>query len=196
MTHKCQKIRLKKLMNTKKLKNIKALLVDVDGIMTDGRLWMESPGQWRRTFNIYDGFGIKRLLANGYIVGIITGSNSEDIRERAKRLGVDHLYEGAEEKLPCYEDFLKRTGLTDEDIAYIGDDLPDVPILERVAFSASVPGAVPEAKKAAQYITKKLGGYGAVRELCELLLKSKIATKTVKKRTGQNRKLVKKGKLK
>ncbi len=180
MTHIVSKIRFKGLGQPKNLKNIKAFLIDVDGIMTNGQIWMESPGQWRRTFNIYDGLGLKMLIKEGYIVGIITGSDSDDIRERAKKFAIAHLYEGAEDKIPCFEDFLKKTGLKEKEIAYIGDDLPDVPVLKRVGFSASVPGAVPEAKKAAKYITKRAGGMGAVREICDLLLGSK-KVKTVKK---------------
>lgn len=161
------------MKHLKNLKNIKALLVDVDGIMTDGTLWSHSPGQWRRTFNIYDGIGIRTLIKEGYIVGIITGSDSDDIRERQKKLGVLHLYEGIEDKIPSYEDFLKKTNLKDSQVAYVGDDLADIPVLKRVGFSASVPTAMPLAKKAASYITKKDGGKGAVREICDLILSHK-----------------------
>lgn len=161
----------------KNLKNIKALLIDVDGILTDGTLWWHSPGEWRRTFNIYDGYGIKALIQNGYTVAIVTGSNSEDIRERQIKLGIHYLYEGAENKVPCYEDFLQKTNFKDSEVAYIGDDLPDVPILKRVGFSATVPTAMDAAKKVASYITKKEGGRGAVRELCDMLMATKVASK-------------------
>jgi 3-deoxy-D-manno-octulosonate 8-phosphate phosphatase (KDO 8-P phosphatase) len=165
---------LKKLKN---LKNIKALLIDVDGIMTDGTLWSHSPGEWRRTFNIYDGVGIRALIKEGYTVGIITGSDSNDIRERQKKLGILHLYEGVEDKIPSYEDFVKKTTHKESEIAYIGDDLADIPILKRVGFSVSVPTGMLLAKKAASYITKKEGGKGAVREVCDMILASKIKTK-------------------
>lgn len=167
------------------LKNIKALLVDVDGILTDGNIWWHSPGEWRRTFNIYDGYGIKALIQAGYTVGIITGSTSEEIRERQMKLGIHYLYEGAEDKIPCYEDFLKNTKFKDSEVAYIGDDLPDIPILKRVGFSASVPTAMEIVKKTASYITKKNGGHGAVREICDMLLATKIKAepkKLIKKR--------------
>lgn len=157
-------------IKAKNLKNIKALVVDVDGVLTDANLWWHSPGEWRRTFNIYDGYGIKALIEEGYILAMITGSNSEDIRERQQRLGIHYIYEGAENKIPPFEDFLKKTNLKDHEVAYIGDDLPDLPILKRVGFAASVPTGIAEVKKAAHYITKKDGGKGAVREICDMLL--------------------------
>jgi 3-deoxy-D-manno-octulosonate 8-phosphate phosphatase (KDO 8-P phosphatase) len=165
------------LKNLKNLKNIKAFLIDVDGIMTDGTLWYHSPGEWRRTFNIYDGIGIKALIKEGYTVGIITGSHSDDIRERQQRLGIPVLYEGVEDKIPSYEDFLKTSKLKDSQVAYVGDDLADIPILKRVGFSASVPTGMPAAQKAAMYVTKKEGGKGAVRELCDMILNSKVKPK-------------------
>lgn len=165
----------------KNLKNIKALVVDVDGILTDGTIWWHSPGEWRRNFNIYDGFGIRELVKEGFTVAMITGSNAEDIRERKQKLNIHYIYEGVEDKIPSFEDFLKKTGFKDSEVAYIGDDLPDVPVLKRVGFSASVPTAMPQAKKAAMYITKKDGGKGAVRELCDLLIEAKHSTTKSKK---------------
>lgn len=170
---------------SKNLKKIKALLIDVDGILTDGTLWWHSPGEWRRTFNIYDGYGIKALIQEGYTVGIITGSNSEDIRERRTKLGIHYIYEGAEDKIPCYEDFLSKTNFKDHEVAYIGDDIPDVPVLKRVGFSATVPTGMEIAKKAAMYITKKEGGRGAVRELCDMLMSIKTTTSKTKKTKGK-----------
>ena len=159
--------------NSKNLKAIKALVVDVDGILTDGKIWWHSPGEWRRNFNIYDGVGIRALVEEGFIVAMITGSNAQDIRERKEKLNIQYLYEGIEDKIPSFEDFLKKTNLKASEVAYIGDDLPDVPVLKRVGFSASVPTGMPEAQKAAMYITKKDGGKGAVRELCDMLISAK-----------------------
>lgn len=163
-------------LKSKNLKAIKALVLDVDGILTDGTIWWHSPGEWRRNFNIYDGFGVRELVQKGFIVAMITGSNSEDIRERKEKLNIHYIYEGVEDKIPSYEDFLKKTNLKDSEVAYIGDDLLDIPVLKRVGFSASVPTAMPEAKKAAMYITKKDGGKGAVRELCDMLIAAKNST--------------------
>lgn len=162
-------------------------MLDVDGILTDGSIWWHGPGEWRRTFNIYDGFGIKELVKEGFITAMITGSNSEDIRQRRQRLDIHHLYEGIENKVPSFEDFLKKTGLKDHEVAYIGDDLPDVPLLERVGFSATVPTAMDAAKEAASYITKRDGGKGAVREICDLLIAAKN-TKDKTKSKGKKKK--------
>ncbi len=174
----------KSKLNLKNLKAIKALVVDVDGILTDGNIWWHSPGEWRRNFNIYDGFGIRELVKEGFIVAMITGSNAQDIRERKEKLNIHYLYEGIEDKIPSFEDFLKKTNLKANEVAYIGDDLPDVPVLKRVGFAASVPTAMPEAKKVAMYITKKDGGKGAVRELCDILIAAKNSPprKTARKR--------------
>ncbi|MES2769801.1 MAG: HAD family hydrolase [Bdellovibrionota bacterium] len=176
-------------LNLKNLKSIKALIVDVDGILTDGTIWWHSPGEWRRNFNIYDGFGIRELVKEGFIVAMITGSNAQDIRERKEKLNIHYLYEGMEDKIPSFEDFLKKTNLKANEVAYIGDDLPDVPVLKRAGFAASVPTAMAEAKKVAMYITKKDGGKGAVRELCDILIAAKNSSpqKTIRK-TARKRK--------
>jgi 3-deoxy-D-manno-octulosonate 8-phosphate phosphatase (KDO 8-P phosphatase) len=165
--------RSKKAPTTQALKNIKALFLDVDGVLTDGSIWWLGPGEWRRTFNIYDGYGIRELVKAGYITAMITGSNSEDIRQRKERLDIHYIYEGCEEKISAFEDLLNKTGLKEKEIAYIGDDLPDIPLLKRVGFSATVPAAMPEVKKVVHYITKREGGKGAVRELCDMLLATK-----------------------
>lgn len=167
----------KKPPTSKTLKNIKALVLDVDGVLTDGSLWWHGPGEWRRNFNIHDGWGLRALAKEGFITAMITGSNSEDIRQRKERLDIKFIYEGCEEKVTAFEDFLKKTGLKENEVAYIGDDIPDIPLLKRVGFSASVPGAIAETKKVAQYITKKEGGKGAVRELCDMLLATKRGKK-------------------
>lgn len=173
---------------SKNLKSIKALVTDVDGILTDGNIWWNSPGEWRRNFNIYDGFGIRELVKEGFTVAMITGSNAEDIRERKEKLDIHYIYEGVEDKIPSFEDFLKKTNLKDSEVAYIGDDLPDIPILKRVGFSASVPTAMPEVKKTAMYITKKDGGKGAVRELCDLLIEAKYSQSKESKKSKKEKK--------
>lgn len=154
----------------KRLKKIKLLALDVDGVLTDCRVWMDSNGQWKRFYSIRDGMGIKRMQKMGYEIAIITASLAEDVRARAKVLGIQHFYEGAQEKEPAFEDLLKKTGLHSDEIAYMGDDMPDVPLLLRVGFSATVPEALEEAQKAAIYITRRPGGNGAVREVCEMII--------------------------
>jgi 3-deoxy-D-manno-octulosonate 8-phosphate phosphatase (KDO 8-P phosphatase) len=153
-----------------KLRKIKLLALDVDGILTDCRIWMDANGQWKRFFSIRDGLGIKRLQEKGYQVAIITASTSEDVRARAKVLGINYFYEGAHVKEPAFLDLLEKSNLREDEVAYMGDDLPDVPLLKRVGFSATVPEALEEAQKAVNYITRRPGGNGAVREVCELIL--------------------------
>lgn len=153
-----------------KLNKIKLLALDVDGILTDCRIWMDREGHWIRSFSIRDGLGIKRLQGFGYQVAIITASVAADVRARAKVLGIDLFYEGAAQKEPAFLDLLKVTGLLAEEVAYMGDDFPDIPLLKKVGFSATVPDALEEVKAVAKYITQRPGGNGAVREVCELII--------------------------
>jgi 3-deoxy-D-manno-octulosonate 8-phosphate phosphatase (KDO 8-P phosphatase) len=154
-----------------KLKKIKMLIMDVDGVLTDGRIWLDTDNEWKRMFSVIDGVGIKRLIEHGYMTGIITGAKSKDVQTRVKFLGIQHFYEGAKEKTPAYEDILAKTGLKDENIAYVGDDFFDIPVLQRCGFAASVPTALEEVRIAAEYVTGSPAGFGAVREVCELLIK-------------------------
>lgn len=158
----------------KTLRNLKALMLDVDGILTDGRLSMDAPGQWRRSFHIHDGIGIKNLIETGIKVAWITGSHSLDIAERAKNLGVESVFQGIESKLPVAEKFLFENNLQWSDSAYMGDDLPDLPVLQKVGCPVTVPNAHEMILKQNHfYITSLAGGHGAVRELCDLILKSR-----------------------
>jgi 3-deoxy-D-manno-octulosonate 8-phosphate phosphatase (KDO 8-P phosphatase) len=154
-----------------KLKRIKAVAMDVDGVMTDCKLWMDASGEWRRSFCIRDGIGIKRLIKAGYTVGFITGTRSQDIQARVKVLGVPFLADGIEDKEDSFLAFAKHAGCSIEEVAYIGDDLPDIPLLVDAGFSATVPAAVEEVLGVVDYVTKREGGEGAVRELCDLIFK-------------------------
>ncbi len=158
-------------LDISRLSQIKMLVLDVDGVLTDCRIWMNSQGEWRRFFSIRDGVGIKRLIESGYKIALITGSKAEDIRSRVKVLGIHYLYEGNLEKIPAYDDLKKKTGFLDSEIAYVGDDYFDVPLLQRVAFAATVPDALEEVKKTVHYITERPGGNGAVREICDYIFK-------------------------
>ena len=155
----------------KYIRKIKILICDLDGVFTDGRIWLGSDGQWRRAFYVHDGEGIKRLQVAGYKVAIITKSDAEDVRKRAIYLGVDYFYDKVLEKEIPYADLLRKTKFSTEETAYIGDDLPDVPILQKCGFSMSVPNGLDEVRKMVHYVTKSPGGKGAIREVCELLLK-------------------------
>lgn len=146
------------------------LVLDVDGILTDCKLWMDSNGQWKRIYSVRDGVGIKALLENGYKVAIITGSTAEDVRARCKMLGISYFYEGALNKTPPFEDLQKVSGISPDEMAYMGDDYFDVPLLKAVGFAATVPDAMEECLEAVQYVTKRPAGNGAVREVADYIL--------------------------
>lgn len=159
-------------MNSKKIKKTKLLLLDVDGVLTDGSIILGEPNRELKIFNIKDGLGIKLAQAGGIEIGIITGRTSEAVKKRADELAIKILYQGQQDKLTAYEQIKNNLGLKDEQIAYIGDDLNDLKLLQKVGLSIAVNDACDEIKAEAGYITKTLGGKGAVREVIELILKS------------------------
>lgn len=154
-----------------KLKDIKLLLLDVDGVMTDGGIIYDGNGLETKAFNVKDGHGIKMLQRHGIAVGIITGRTSKVVDIRAAELGIELVYQGALKKLESYADVKLKTGLDDSQIAYVGDDVIDVPVMRRVAFAAAPSDGLPEARNVADYVTSCAGGRGAVREVCDLILK-------------------------
>ena len=156
-----------------KLINIRLLLLDVDGVMTDGGIIYDGNGLETKVFNVRDGHGIKMLQRHGIEVGIITGRTSRVVEIRARELGIELVYQGALKKLDSYLDVKRITGLSDSQIAYVGDDLIDVPVMRRVSFAAAPADAQIEARNAAHYVTSCLGGRGAVREVCDLILKGR-----------------------
>lgn len=153
-----------------KAKQIKLLILDVDGVLTSGIIYYGSNEIEMKGFHLHDGLGIKLLQRSGIPVAIISGKNSEPVARRIQELNIQHAYLGYEEKLPAYEDLKQKLGIKDEHIAYIGDDLPDLPLLRRVGFPVTVSEAPAILKQHADYITKNPAGKGAVREVCELIL--------------------------
>lgn len=156
-----------------KLINIKLLLLDVDGVMTDGGIVYDGNGLETKVFNVKDGHGIKMLQRHGIQVGVITGRTSAVVDIRARELGIELLYQGALKKLESYADVKRKTGLDDRQIAYMGDDAIDVPVMRRVGFAAAPPDALPEVLSVADYVSSRSGGRGAVREVCDLILKGR-----------------------
>ncbi len=151
------------------LKKIKLLILDVDGVMTDGRVfWLEGHG-WSRHFHIKDGYGIKVLMKGGVDVAIISGGDSKDVRTRMEFLKIKHVYLGDEDKLKALAKITEATGLRHDQMAFMGDDLYDIPVLDAVGFSASVPHAVEEVKARVDYVTTADGGWGAVREVADAI---------------------------
>ena len=162
-------------------KNIKLLLLDVDGVLTDGKVSIGNYGDEIKTFDISDGLGIVFLRRAGLKCAIITAKSSRIVKIRAKQLHIDKVYEN-HYKIKSFADIRKRFKVKPEEIAFLGDDIIDVPILKRVGLAACVPDATSEAKSAAHYITKKPGGGGAIREFCEMILKSQGKWEGVTKR--------------
>ncbi len=155
----------------KKLKKIKMLVMDVDGILTDSRIILDSSLGWKRFFSVRDGIGINQIQDKGYKTAVITGANSEDVRLRMQHLKIDYFFENKKDKGPAFDELKKLSGFSNEDIAYIGDDIYDIPLLQMAGFSATVPEAVEDVINECDYITNRNGGYGAVRDLCEIILK-------------------------
>jgi len=157
----------------KKLKNIKLLILDVDGVLTDGKIYISDDGIESKSFNVQDGLGLKLLLANSIELAIITGRKSNATVKRMKELGIKHTYYKIKDKTKPFNALKKKLRLKDENIAYMGDDLPDLPIIQQVGFGVAVANAVLKVRRAADYVTKAKGGDGAVREVCEIILNSK-----------------------
>lgn len=156
-----------------KAKKVKALLTDVDGVLTDGRIIYDSDGRELKFFHVRDGHGIKLLVSNGVEVGIITGRNSSIVNKRAKELGISYVIQNAHDKGKIIDDFLKERGFRAEEICYVGDDIVDLPVFMKVGLRITVPDAPMEVQKYADYVTLNYPGRGAVREVCEIILRAK-----------------------
>ncbi len=151
---------------------IKYLVLDVDGVLTQGGIIFDDSGREIKIFNVRDGHGIKMLQHAGIGVGIITGRHSEVVSLRAKELQIEHIFQNSSNKAEDYERIKTITGLRDKEIACIGDDINDLPLMKRVGLPIAVKDAEEELKRHALYITSREGGKGAVREACELILKA------------------------
>lgn len=155
---------------TMRARAIRLALFDVDGVMTDGTLFISESGESFKPFNILDGLGLKLLKGSGVATGIITGRASSAVKARAAELSIDHFIQGADDKLKVYLQLRDRLGLEDEQISYMGDDLPDLPVLRRCGLAISPPEAVVQVRDQVHTITRCSAGKGAVREACELIM--------------------------
>ena len=155
-----------------KASKIKAVVFDVDGVLTDGSLTFDENGKEYKTFNAKDGQGIVMLNKTGFITAIITARQNGTVRYRFKNLGMTKLYEGCKNKIAALNDFMQEFSLKAEEIAYMGDDLPDICVLKKVGMPCCPSDAVDEVQKYAKFISSKNGGRGAVREMCDFILKS------------------------
>ncbi|MCH2133619.1 MAG: HAD hydrolase family protein [Phycisphaerales bacterium] len=149
---------------------IRLLCLDVDGVMTDGRLFLDADGRETKCFHIHDGLGIRLWQSTGRQVAIVTGRSSKPLRDRCAELGIELLADGRSDKRPAWEDILRTTGLAADEAAMIGDDLPDLPLIMAAGLGIAVANAVPEVKAAADWTTSRSGGDGAVREAIEAIL--------------------------
>jgi len=152
--------------------SLRLLLLDVDGVLTDGRIVFDSNGVETKAFDVKDGHGLKLLQRAGLKVGIITGRSSEVVSRRAAELEIDIVYQGVKDKLVPYEELLRSLNLSDEQVAYVGDDIVDLPVMRRVGFAATVADAVDEVFPFAHYVSRRPGGRGAVREICDHILRN------------------------
>jgi 3-deoxy-D-manno-octulosonate 8-phosphate phosphatase (KDO 8-P phosphatase) len=155
-----------------KLEKIKMLILDVDGVMTDGRIIMDDEGRESKNFHVRDGHGLKLLQRYGIKVALLTGRRSKVVEHRAKDLGIKDVYQKVFNKKEVFEKILKKHKLKAQETAFMGDDIIDIPVLKSVGFSASVADAVEVAKKSVDYVAVNKGGQGAVREVCEMILQA------------------------
>lgn len=151
---------------------VRLVLLDVDGVLTDGHLWYGPQGEMMKVFDVKDGHGI--VIARNHVeFGVISGRPQELAERRLRELKVKHLYFANIDKLSCYEELIVRLGLADAQVAFMGDDVNDLPLLERVGLSACPADAVPEVRQRARFVSASPGGRGAVRELCDLVVRAK-----------------------
>lgn len=151
---------------------IRLVVFDVDGTLTDGRLYYGAGGEELKVFHVQDGYGLKRLMEAGVKVAIISGRDSAAVIRRMQDLGIEHVFQGDEDKLPLLEKLLKRLGLTLEQTACVGDDLPDLALLKHAGLAIAVRDARPQLKAVAHHVTAAQGGLGAAREVCDLILEA------------------------
>lgn len=160
-------------MLEKKAAAVKLLILDVDGVLTDGRLYINEKGGETKSFNVKDGYGLKQILKAGIAVAIISGRKSKAVEYRAKELGIHGVYQGVSNKAERIKKIMSEKGLAPGSVCAICDDLPDMPLFEVSGLAVAVADAVPEIREAADFVTRKKGGHGAVREVCDLILNTR-----------------------
>ncbi|MCF1426485.1 MAG: 3-deoxy-manno-octulosonate-8-phosphatase KdsC [Shewanella sp.] len=155
-----------------KAANIKLLICDVDGVFSDGRIYLSNSGEELKAFHTRDGFGIRSALSTGFHIAVITGRQSQLVENRMTALGIEDIYQGIDDKLVPFEALLRKYQLTADQVAYIGDDMVDLPVMQLVGLAVCVADGHPYVRQLADMVTQVPGGYGAVRELTDLLLMS------------------------
>ncbi|MCU0766587.1 MAG: 3-deoxy-manno-octulosonate-8-phosphatase KdsC [Gammaproteobacteria bacterium] len=155
-----------------KAARVRLVIFDVDGVLTDGSLYLGDDGQEYKAFHSRDGHGMAMLQESGVVVGIITGRTSQVVRLRMESLGVRHVHQGQRDKRSAYEQMKAELGLTDDEVAFVGDDVVDLPVMSRVGLAIAVQDAHPAVKQHAHWQTPSRGGRGAARDVCELLMEA------------------------
>ncbi|MBU2226703.1 MAG: HAD-IIIA family hydrolase [Proteobacteria bacterium] len=155
-----------------KIRRVKLLILDVDGVLTDGRIIIDDAGAESKNFDVRDGHGLKILMRYGIEVALLTGRRSQVVEHRAAELGIAEVHQGTWNKAEVFAEILQRRNLAPEETAYAGDDVVDIPVLRQVGFAVAVADATPEVRHVADYVTGCRGGRGAVRELCEVILRA------------------------
>lgn len=153
------------------LNNITTFVLDVDGVLTDGKIMVTTEGEMYREMNTRDGFAIKYALLKGFKIGIISGGTNEGVKKRLENLGVNKVYLGIHEKDLAFEDFINIFNLNSEEVLYMGDDVPDIPVMEKVGVATCPQDATSDVKKIADYVSHKKGGDGCVREIIEQVMR-------------------------
>jgi 3-deoxy-D-manno-octulosonate 8-phosphate phosphatase (KDO 8-P phosphatase) len=172
---------------SEKLKIIVLVVLDVDGVLTDGKIIIDDMGKESKHFHVRDGHGLKLLMRGGVDVALLTGRTSEVVNHRARELGITTVCQGAKDKAQVLAEMLAEKHISHKQVAFVGDDIVDVPAFRMVGFSAAVADAPGYVKAHADYITKKKGGDGAVREICEMILTARGAWDAVTERYGLKR---------
>ena len=158
---------------TQRARRVRLAIFDVDGVMTDGTLWFGPRGEVMKAFNILDGHGLKLLRKSGIATALLSGRKSAAVAHRARELSIDYVIQGTgDDKVPEFERLVAKAGVTADQCSFMGDDIQDLPIMKRCGFRVAVLNAMPAVKEAAHYVTTAHGGRGAVRELCELVLRA------------------------
>ena len=158
---------------TARARAVRLAIFDVDGVMTDGTLYIGAHGEVFKAFNILDGHGLKMLQSEGIATAIISGRSSEAVMRRAQELGIEHVMQGSIDKCADFERLVGRLGVEPGECSYVGDDLPDLELMKRCGLAVAVANAVEAVKQSAHYVTRASGGRGAVREFCELVLRAR-----------------------
>lgn len=153
--------------------NLGLVVFDVDGVLTDGRIWISDDGRESKAFSIQDGFGIRQLLRTGIDVAAISGRRSNAVEKRMSDLGVTHVILGCADKVAAFQSLISDLGIDSANTIVVGDDVPDIPLLRRAGLAIAVANAVPEVKEECELTTTASGGQGAVREICDLVLASR-----------------------